>query len=277
MDAVHSNETCPWHEKGEQPSEPPEMDSQADDEDVAAGTVLQPMSANSGKKLGVNLGGKDNTDILVSYPGSAQPKPEKLQWAPHHLIPGNASLKYSKIVPYLGCDTVIKPFGSGSKIKDKQTVGYDVNSAQNGVFLPSPYALSMKGKWPTTQPAKLAYVVAAIDQNGGNLQFHMTHTQYSAHVQSILDTLADKLRLLTTSGKCPEADAKKDDKFNAPQGLVGRLNAISNQMKQLLTGPVWRAPVFTDDTQMPAYVANKNMQVVKGLKGDVVPVQVGSL
>ena len=175
QDEAHTVQNCPWHDNGEQPPDPPPMDPQADDEDAAAGFALKPIPANSGKKLGENKGGKDNTEIKVSYPGSASPKPEPLQWAPHHLIPGNASLKGSQIVPYLGDDNVIAKYGKGSKIKPKQSVGYDVNCSENGVWLPSPYALSMKGKWPTNPAAKLAYVEAAIDQSGGNAQFHMSH------------------------------------------------------------------------------------------------------
>lgn len=247
------------------------MDEAADEEDAAGGMVLKPggIPANSGKKLGQSLGGKDDTRIKVTYSASSTAKDEPLQWAPHHLIPGNASLKGSNIVPYLGDDTVIKKYGSGSKIKKGQTVGYNVNAAENGVWLPSPYALSMKGKWPTNPADKLAYVEAAIDQNGGNSQFHMCHTQYSLKVQTILDTLADKLEMLTDSGACDKADGKKDDKFDAPQALVARLHGISGQMRRFLTGPVWRAPLFTDDTLMAAYITHKKMKVVKGLKDGV--------
>jgi hypothetical protein len=275
-DAVHNNETCPWHDEGDQPPDPPEMDPQADDEDAAVGVVLKPIPANKGKTLGANMGGKDDTEIKVHYPDEAKVTPEKLQWAPHHLIPGNASLRGSNIVPYLGCEPVIKRYGSDSKIKDKQSVGYNVNCAQNGVWLPSPYALSMKNKWPTSQDAKLAYVEASIDQNGGNKQFHMSHTQYSIKVAAILDRLADKLELLTSSGKCDKADSKKSAKFDAPRALVSRLHQVSDQMKRLLTGPVWRRPMVTDDTLMAAYIEKKKMKEVVGLKGDIMPIRIGS-
>jgi A nuclease family of the HNH/ENDO VII superfamily with conserved AHH len=254
------------------------MDPQADDDDAQQGEALRPMSANSGKKLGENLGGKADTQISVSYPN--QPKKEEpLQWAPHHLIPGNASLKGSNIAPFLGDDTVISKFkkGTASKIKDKQSVGYDVNSGANGVWLPSPYALSMKGKWPTNPAAKLAYVEAAIDQNGGNSQFHMCHTLYSLKVREVLDLIGDKLELITTSNKCEKANTNAGDKFDAPRGLNARLNALSGKMNRFLTGPVWREPLFTDDTLMAEYRAAKAMKVIPGLNGDVTPLKVGSL
>ena len=277
QEEVHSKETCPWHDEPAA-KDAKEMDEAADDEDVGGGLILKPgaIPANSGRKLGESLGGKSDTTIQVTYPGSSTPKEEPLQWAPHHLIPGNASLKGSNIVPYLGDDTVIKKYGSGSKIKKGQTVGYNVNAADNGEWLPSPYALSMKGKWPTAPGDKLAYVVAAIDQNGGNAQFHMSHTRYSNKVQAILDLLADKLQLLTDSGVCDMADSSKSDKFDAPQALVARLHGISGQMRRFVTGKVWRAPLFTDDTLMAAYIDHKKMKVVKGLEDGVVAIKVGT-
>src|SRR4051812_19450269 len=180
QDAVHSKDTCPWHDDPPPPAKPPAMDEQADDEDAADGEMLAPvMPKNSGKKLGQNKGDKEDTEIKVLYPGQTAPKTETLQWAPHHLIPGNGSLKGSAVVAFLGDNDVIAKFKGDvtSQIKDKQSINYDVNSSPNGVWLPSPYALSMKGKWPTNPAAKLAYVEAAIDQNGGNMQFHMAHTK----------------------------------------------------------------------------------------------------
>ena len=118
------------------------------------------------------------------------------------MIPGNESLKGSKIVAYLGDNNVIKHYKKGvsSKIKDDHTVGYDVNRAENGVWLPSPYALSMSNQWPSligvmvvkkrlgetvaneTEAFKHAYVAEAI-RVSGNDQFHMRHSDYSNEVR----------------------------------------------------------------------------------------------
>jgi hypothetical protein len=215
---------------------------------------------------------------MVHYPGKPAPVEQDLQWAPHHLIPGNASLKNSAVVKYLGDATVIAKFGSGSKIKDGQTVGYNVNDAANGVWLVSPYALSMGGKWPKTADAKLAYVEAAIDQpggGGGNIQFHMSHGQYSGRVREILDQLGDKLKLITTKNVCPLAKESQSDKFNAPKGLKSRLNSISAQMRRIVSGPVWQGP-FTDDSLMPAYIAKKRLKKVAGLVADIEKITVGT-
>ena len=105
----------------------------------------------------------------------------------------------------------------------------------------------------------------------------MCHTSYSGKVQEILDVLASKLKFLTSSGICEKANAKEEDLFDAPHGLLGRLNAISAQMRRYVTGPVWREPLFTDDSLMPAYLEKKEMEVVAGLEDDVDPVFVGSV
>jgi hypothetical protein len=274
QDDVHSESTCPWHDKSEPPAATA-MDPAADDEDCAAGEVLAPMAANNGHKLGVNLGDKDNTKIQVNYPGSSAPTEEDLQWAPHHLIPGNASLKRSAVVPYLGDDDVIAKFGSGSKIKKGDTVGYDVNSADNGVWLPSPYALSMKGKWPKGAGSKTAYVVAAIDSTGGRSQFHMCHSNYSTSVRDILEEIGSKLKGITQAVICKEAKPKEADKFSAPLGLKGRLNSVSSQLRTVLSGPVWQPP-FVDDTQNDAYLAAKSIQKKLGLKAAVQALKLGT-
>lgn len=62
----------------------------------------------------------------------------------------------------------------------------------------------------------------------------------------------------------------------SPRGRVGRMNSISGRMKRFLTGPVWRDPLFTDDTLMEVYRTKKKMKVVKGLKDDVAPIKVST-
>jgi hypothetical protein len=274
QEGVHSESTCPWHDKTDPPAATP-MDPQADNEDSANGEELQPMAANNGKKLGENLGGMDDTNIDVRYPGASAPKQEALQWAPHHLIPGNASLKNSAVVPYLGDDGVIAKFGNGSKIKEGQTVGYNVNDAANGVWLPSPYALSMKGKWPTNPAAKNAYVTAAIDSTGGTRQFHFCHTTYSNAVRDILEELGAKLTLVNDKGVCPLANAQTSDKFDAPMGLKPRLNTISSQLRRITSGPVWQPP-FTDDTLVAQYLSTKAITKTQGLLADTEALTIGT-
>src|SRR6185503_4268509 len=137
--------------------------------------------------------------------------PYDLQYAPHHLIPGNESLKGNAVVCFLGDDPSIEEFkgGQSSVIKEGFSTGYDVNLAENGVWLPSPYALSMKNEWPsapginvikkrkgidlaeTTESFKHAYVAESIEETGR--QFHMRHKEYSTEVQNILGAIAERL------------------------------------------------------------------------------------
>ena len=171
----------------------------------------------------------------------------------------------SLVLVYMGAESVISKYEppGASKIKDGKSIGYDVNAATNGVWLPSPYALSNSNKWPSqdglkvvlqrlgqvvvdeTESFKSAYVAASIEASG-HRQFHMRHEDYSYKVQEILDAMGNKIKLM--SSKCPVADDGKDDgKFDPPVGLKTKLDGLSARMKSLLIGAVWRPPFFTDD------------------------------
>ena len=285
-DEKHSEKTCPWHKEEESSSANP-MDPQEVDED-SHGSI----PANMGKKLGDNLRrAKDdppNADkVEIAYKAGAvigfkQAGKNKrvqtyekvtadlydyrLQYAPHHLIPGNESLKGSEVLVYMGDDPVIKNYEptEGSRIKKGKSINYDVNAADNGVWLPSPYALSNSNKWPSqdgisailkrlgqleadqAEAFKNAYVAASIEASG-HRQFHMRHEKYSYKVQEILNAMGDKINVLAQ--KCPVVDKGKDadDKVDPPGGLKGRLNTLSARMRTLLIGGIWRKPFFTDD------------------------------
>lgn len=284
-DKTHSESTCPWHKKVADPTADP-MEPQLVDED-AHGAI----PANMGKKLGDNLNKAKETppasnEISITYrSGKAiafklRGKNKRvqtyervdtetfdypLQYAPHHLIPGNESLKGSEVLAYMGDSSVINAYEppGASKIKKGKSIAYDVNAAQNGVWLPSPYALSNSNKWPSqdglevvlsrlgqvavdeAENFKTAYVAAGIEASG-HRQFHMRHEDYSYKVQEILDAMANKMKALTT--KCPVTGKDESNGLmDPPGGLKATLNALSTRMKMLLTGPVWRPPFFTDD------------------------------
>jgi hypothetical protein len=284
-DKTHSKSTCPWHDEDPASSADPMEDQLVDEDSHGA------IPANMGKKLGDNMKKAGDTPpsadkVEIAYKSGATVgftqagKKKKvqtyeevttetyeypLQYAPHHLIPGNESLKGSGVLVYMGAESVISGYDppGGSKIKDGKSIGYDVNAAGNGVWLPSPYALSNSNKWPSqdglkvvlqrlgqvvvdeTESFKSAYVAAGIEASG-HRQFHMRHEKYSQKVQEILDAMANKIRLL--SSKCPVADDGKDDgKFDPPVGLKTKLDGLSARMRSLLIGAVWRSPLFTDD------------------------------
>lgn len=282
---VHSESTCPWHQMREK--EKHKMDATDPDDDSEA------MPPNDGGTLGRNLTAAKDKPPKVDTLSISYAREEKLeyvigkkkdlmkvrpykemekwktveydlQYAPHHLIPGNESLKGSEIVPFMGDDDSIAEYAKGktSLIKDGFSIGYDVNSAANGVWLPSPYALSMKNEWPAkpgvkivkrrlgeevaeeTEDFKAAYVAASIEASGR--QFHMRHKKYSDKVREILDTMAQRLCEMVT-GICPIAtSSEKDEKVDPPLGLVGRLDVLSANLNRLVAGAVWRTPLYTD-------------------------------
>ncbi len=274
----HNKKVCPWHNPNP-PGKAKVMDAQEPDEDT------NEMPNNLGTKLGKNLGDRPEGEVWVEYEQGSVLRFEQgqknktvqtykesdeyiyyydLQYAPHHLIPGNESLKDSEVVPFLGDEDVIKNFGKTSYIKKGCSVGYDVNHEDNGVWLPSPYALSMKNKWPSSQGIKVikkrkgvdvaeeaerfirAYVAAGIEASD-NKQFHMRHADYSAEVKKALNAIGDRLLLMVDSS-CPIAkDSQEDGKVDPPMGLKARLNVLSNNLERLLTGSLWRAPIFTDE------------------------------
>lgn len=293
-DEKHNENVCPWHSpkpKGKSVV----MDAQLPDEDSAV------MPANLGTKLGKNLGKPPRGEVTIEYkqgetlifPMGKKTKSviiytkEKnpvysydLQYAPHHLIPGDESLKNSKVVPFLGDKNAIQHFGSSSFIKDGMSVGYDVNHEDNGVWLPSPYALSMSNEWPSdgglkvikrrkgesvaneTEGLRMAYVAAAIEASG-HKQFHMRHLDYSIEVQKSLDAIGARLKKMATSD-CPLAKSSQDKgKIDPPMGLPSRLNVLSGNLRRLVSGSVWRSPIFTD--KLTKQYANEKLMSTNAL------------
>jgi hypothetical protein len=292
---LHNEKTCPWHLTAQ--SDSGVMELQEPDEDA------ENVPKNLGTKLGKNLNASGENEprqpdgkflaVPVAYKPAAQfafaekvqgkVKTKKVriyeeakecdypvQYAPHHLIPGNESLKKSPIVRFIGHADAIKHYGSISKIKDGQFIGYDVNAAENGVWLPSPYALSMHNEWPSeggidalrvrpgesaviakqvadTEDFKYAFTVSAIANLKPSRQFHMRHADYSKKVRQVLGSIGARMHVMTIK-TCPLAKNSKDasGKFDAPYALKGRLNLLSSNLRTLVTGAIWRSPLFTD-------------------------------
>ena len=286
--ALHDENTCPWCQPKKKQGKSEKLEGQSPQTD-AVGAIPENDGGKLGRKLkrakqaqpedtiiifyrkGAPVQYESGKDILslVTYEKTADSDgvPYRVQYAPHHLIPGNESLDGSTLVPFMGDDNAISEYSAGqaSKIKAGGFIGYDVNSADNGEWLPSPYALSMRNDWPAeaevqvvkrrtgldlgpaTEAFKAAYVAAAIAQSGGK-QFHMRHLAYSEKVQGILKAVAERLALMSESGICPEAQKGKadDGKFDPPYGLVARLSVLSNNLRRFLTGPLWRHPLYAD-------------------------------
>lgn len=187
---------------------------------------------NDASKLGKSLGGD---------PGERSIKIGAHEWpvstAAHHLIPGNAALRKSSL------------FKSNEYLwKDKKAngnIGYNVNDAANGVWLPGNYAVR---PWSTRDDAfKEEFAFNAIGKWGA--QFHDAHEEYSSFVLATLEEVFEKLDAGQTVW-CEKAKQKKDKPPSERSPLyqiVSRLNTISGRMRRMLLFPTrnWKTNIYT--------------------------------
>ena len=273
-------ETCPFGEDVTGVSAIDNEDIADDDKDS-----VQEKQANNGGVLGDNLNngsnGKDKTWKGAPYPPTDAEKQaandskrkdgEKLQkvWrtvrvpgagtiptgnypytvAAHHLIPGNASL-YSEenlLQNYMIKDKTVK--AGGKKWQIKYHIGYNVNGAHNGVWLPGNYAIRSKASptgvtWGKMQEEdwQLNYVAACSKVTKG--QFHDTHEDYSDSVRELLNKIAVSLNQHQCT--CKICADKNGGHIPPPYFIKMRLYKLSNYLRFNLTlGPSrWRRPWF---------------------------------
>jgi hypothetical protein len=185
---------------------------------------------NHSGKLGKALGTALSKSVTVDG------KHYQVTTAAHHLIPGNASLRDSQL------------FTSAYLWKDgeaKGNIGYNVNSAPNGIWSPGNYAVR---PWSSKSPEfKRAYAFAAMRATGR--QFHDVHELYSTFILRVLNKIKNKLDeqedLWCKLQKNERAKSPEERKPLYP--LVGRLHTVSARMRFMLTGgPVaWKVNVWT--------------------------------
>jgi len=156
---------------------------------------------------------------------------------PHHLIPGNESLKNTP-------DLLKWIFKSKGLIEND--IGYDVNCGKNGIWLPSNNA--MRGNLDyACETVKITYANAA-QPNGGC--FHDRHVDYSKFVIKILANIADRMDGIEINTDCPyKTTESNEEKFLPPWSLVSRLNGVSARLSGLLRSynldMGFRPPVYT--------------------------------
>lgn len=184
--------------------------------------------------------------------------------AAHHLIPGEASLAPSELFPFMTKDetvkiTVITPQGEEKKTKTvEKYIGYNVNGAHNGVWLPGNYFIR-KGSSPVSgqswsdladNPWCLNYVAAATKAAGG--QFHDAHTIYSEKVEELLN----KIALVLMRHECSDCEKPK---INPPFKVKTRLYSLSAYLKGKLTAPrtEWKLPWCASDRWVASYNSAK--------------------
>lgn len=228
----HEHQRLKFEEREEDIAEDYEEDSYALNNEFAEQRAQHDLK-NAASKLGNKLGGKPQPVVKVNK------KDFDVTVAAHHLIPGNASLKPSSIVQYI----------SKSKGKIAENIGYNVNSAQNGVWLAGWYAISGWGKLRVTDDEFCRnYVEAAIRET--RAQFHDTHPDYSDHVLNKLEELVIEI---TKVGQALCEECKKikenDGLLPPPYGLVNELNKISGSLRRSVTaGKKWKPPIITSST-----------------------------
>ncbi len=165
----------------------------------------------------------------------------------HHLIPGNDSLGASILYE----NKKLGPVDDGD---DKDNIGYNVNSANNGAWLVSNYAV--KGWGGMDEEFKKSYAFLAMYDSGR--QFHDSHRKpYSTTVKKVLDDL-DKLMGKMKDGCpfCGEGESPSAPVYH----LNARLNAISRWLLRHLTSDVkkWEKDIVTSSwcTEYKKFLAN---------------------
>jgi A nuclease family of the HNH/ENDO VII superfamily with conserved AHH len=171
--------------------------------------------------------------------------------AAHHLIPGDAALKPSKLKALMTQGESVEVVVAGGAKKNKKIrkhIGYNVNGSHNGVWLPGNYYI--RG---TTSPISgkswsdlgndswcLNYVAAVSMAAGG--QIHDAHTEYSDAVKELLNKIAAVL----VQHECEKCQAPD---INPPFIVKARLYSLSGFFKsQVTAGPMaWKRPWFTSD------------------------------
>jgi hypothetical protein len=191
---------------------------------------------NDSSKLGTNLGHRPTWRITVPDVHNGQKITRSCDVVPaaHHLIPGNASLKN---VPRM-LDLI-----DAGRGKIQADIGYNINSAQNGIWLPGSYgvrASSEFGKKWSAYSHQQDYARAAMKRAGA--QFHDSHGDYSENTIRTLRSIADKVSLKKPQ-KCGVCNKEISEEARPPYGLVGRLNAVSRMHRTFLAGPVRKWPI----------------------------------
>lgn len=238
---------CNAKEKLEARENDPDADYDEDSQE-AIGLVADPKGIqhkNDSGKLGQNCADTNPGEKWIR--GDEFHVELPVAFAAHHMIPGDASLKKSKL---------FKDAKNGLQVKGKAegNVGYDVNNEVNGVWLPGSYAFSqgeekLWGKAGKTFEELFAvtpydYAAAAIEFSGA--QFHDSHPQYSAEVVKVLDEIHNKLKKMKDVPWCPEV-AKDEDDLPPLYAIVNRLAAVSQRLRRLLTFPTsaWKKDMYT--------------------------------
>lgn len=197
-------------------------------------------------------GGGDRTSGWLAKEGALEDFPVAMAAAPHHLIPGKASMAKSRL----------EKWTKAEKNKIKEDIGYNIDCAQNGIFLPHlPEIYWTKHKAGTKTPQSKFYGASWSELSNSSktsigflimgdtwLQMHYTDhddpykhidndTNYDDQCKARCNRLADLMERRAKNAKCED---DTDKKLNPPYELVELINLESLKIKLNITGrPGW--------------------------------------
>ena len=266
LPAVHNPADCPFCQKDE-----PETDDKK--------TIYEGKSGDLARALEEAQSPSPQRNWVVSWNSS------ELQSVPnaHHLIPAEEALHGEDghsdhpsgkvlnnphlILRYMSADA------DDSKVKSD--IGYNVNAAHNGIWLPSVPVQAKEKKEKDPQTGKMVPAATQVDgyigkwsglskskqQSIGQLfmreekassanygkQWHQRHAGYSRRVEKWLNKFVQKLEGWKLQEKCPVCKAESDDTLlPPPMGLLARLRGTSLELRGYLRGTAetWEPPMF---------------------------------
>jgi hypothetical protein len=223
------DEECPFPHY---PSKPPKKKNNWTNSSGQLGTALDTEWKN-GQKLYL-----PHLDKVKFGTGPSGRLNHTATYNPHHLIPGDASWPKTSLKKWMDEGHV------------EHDIGYNVNSYENGIDLPS--SNEMRGNWTFRTPDfQNRYAFAAMQVDSQTRQFHDAHKAYSDFVVNVLEKIAARLEKIETDGGCGDPDCSmkgtKKKPFPTPVDLLPRVYGVSQRLSGYLWGNAkkWKKPLFT--------------------------------
>ena len=276
VEAPHAKEGCPFCRRKEEVSKSNALDADQDEDAKPgndtfndSGTLATNLEARPQSSEVPAIPKKEKAPVLdmamASAPGRTWHKRVyeagqiPVLYGAHHLIPGNDAMKKSDLYTN-------KRLGPNDNGADAKNIGYNINSGNNGYWLPGNYAVRpWKGIDGEFQKA-----YAFLAMHDAKRQFHDAHKPFSEYIRNELNDL-DKLVEHMEKKGCPVCK-KGADKDEPNYHLNSRLNAISSHIMMSI-GPAlaeWKIPALTSSwcELYVEYVAENGEQAIEDLRSN---------
>jgi hypothetical protein len=252
--------------------------------------------------------GKKPVKIKVDTPNGPKTHEYPVTCAAHHCVPAQESLKGHDILSFM-CKkgTSAAHNHSYSQGEVWSDLGYDVNGAQNGVFLPGNYAVGGgrggTGQWVEDTADKEHEVIDEAPADNSDLltgahgdvsltnkkwhyvrqairlakaQFHDRHVDYSTKVvagalTAIHEKHIKKFERAILGEECGECK-KRFDKMEkhgvpTPYTMVDKLNGLSARLRGYLSAAIWPENIYTSGWMRNYMVAKQAKNPAADLAG----------